>query len=127
MILVPGLDEDVAYEEIQSLCNHKTSRYSAIGSIKRPILVMSFEENAGINGINLNNISVVDISEESIEEEMEMSPTRRTSKVVVIRSYAIKVTYCWFHFLEKVKSSLFGYGRDDISILTDLKDILVCH
>ena len=52
---------------------------------------MPFEENTGINSINLGDGRAIDIAGKVIEEEVEVSPTSRASKVIMIRSNTIEI------------------------------------
>ena len=64
------------------------------------MFTMPFEKNTCVGSIDLNNGGIVDITDESIKEEVEVLPTNRASEVIVVRRYAVVVTNIRFHFLK---------------------------
>ena len=54
---------------------------------------MTFEKDASICRVDLSDGGVVDIADQSVEDEMEVLPTSRPSKVVMVRSNAEEIIH----------------------------------
>ena len=68
---------------------------------------MTFKDDAGIDSVDLGDVNIVNISNESITKEIEVLPTYRTSKVVGVWSDSIKITNIWLHMLEELERVFF--------------------
>ena len=79
LMFVPGSEVEFSEIEIQALGNHRTSADSPIRSINISIFIVPFKKDHGINLIDFINSGVVDIIDETVEELMEMLPSRRSS------------------------------------------------
>ena len=63
----------------------------------------SSQKKSVIHFSSTHSISIVDISYQTIEEEMEVAPSSRTSMVVVVGSYSVEVLDLRFHLLKQRK------------------------
>ena len=81
LVFIPRFDKSIPYEEIQGFCHHLTRRNCAIRFGRRSVFVVPFEENTGINGINLSDGRAIDIAGEVIEEEVEVSQPAGPAKL----------------------------------------------
>ena len=97
---IPSLDVEVSDVQIQGFCDDWTCGNSPVGAIRRYILPMTLKDDASIDSIDLIDGGVVDILEESIEQEMEVFPTSRSGIVVMIRCNAVYIIYICFKFLQ---------------------------
>ena len=84
---------------------------------------MTFEDDAGIDGVNFNNGSIADICGEGIEEDVEMIPACRSSIDVVVGSNAIKVTHIWLHSLQQLEGLLLRYWWNWRTNFTKFKNV----
>ena len=54
---------------------------------------MTFKKNASVSSVDLTDAGVVDITGKSIQKKMEVLPSSRTSKVVVVGGDTEKVIF----------------------------------
>ena len=86
---------------------------------------MAFEQDAGIDIINLSDGCTIDIGNEVVQEEMEVKPASCTCMVVMIYSNSKEIVHFRFHLLEQVKRIRFRDGRNCCTMFTDLKDVQI--
>ena len=111
------------YIDIQGFSNHWTRRYSPVRTVRRSFLVMTFEKYACIDCIDLIQVNVIDVTDETVQQEVEMFPTCGASMVVVVDSNAINVSDIRLHFLHYFKTFLFRYQRNGSTMAADLQNV----
>ena len=72
MVFVPCFNIHVSDVEVKRLRYHWAGGDGPVRSRGRLVFTMTFEEDAGIDSINLSDGNVVNISYERIEEEEEV-------------------------------------------------------
>ena len=89
--------------EIKSLGDNRTLRNSPIQGGGLLVLVVTFEEDAGEDGVDLPDVGEVQVVDERDEKEVEMFPANRTCEDIVVGCDIVVVIYFRFHFIQKVK------------------------
>ena len=89
------------------------------------VLVVTFEEDAGEDGVDLPDVGEVHVVDERGEQEVEMFPTNRASVDIVVWCDIKVVIDFRFHFAQKVKRVIFRYLWDFCTRFADFKDIEV--
>ena len=88
LIVVPAGNMKVSDVEVQGLGDDRTGGDGPIRPIGLLVLVVPLEQDDGIDDVDLSDISIVDVINKGVEEEMEMFPPSRSSVIVVVRSNA---------------------------------------
>ena len=125
LVIVPRVNVEVPDINIQSFSNDRTGGDRSVGPVGRFVLVVTLEEDALIDCVDFSDACVVDVVEEGVEENVEVFPTSRTSKFIVIDSDTVKIIDTWFHRLQKFKGIFFRNCRYCIGIFTNFKYIFV--
>ena len=64
---------------------------------------MTFEEDAGEDGVDLPDVGEVRVVDERGEQEVEMFPANRACENIVVGCGIVVVIYFRFHFIQKIK------------------------
>ena len=97
LVVVPRVNVEVPDVDIQSFRNDRTGGDRSVGPVGGFVLLVTFEEDACIDGVDFSDAGVVDVVEEAVDEDVEVFPTSRTSKFIVIYSDTIQIIDTWFH------------------------------
>ena len=88
---------------------------------------MTFEDDTGIDSIDLSDGDVVNVRDESIKKEIEVFPTDWPSKVVVVWSHSIKVSHIWLQTLQQVQGIFLRDSWNGGSSLAEFEDVGEVH
>ena len=100
LVSVPESDVVLSDIEIKSLGDNRTRRNSPIRGGGLLVLVVTFEEDAREDGVDLLDVSEVHVVDERGEQEVEMFPTNRASVDIVVGSNIKIVIDFRFHFAQ---------------------------
>ena len=75
LVEVPVINVEISDVHIQGFCNNWARRNSPVGAVRCLVLVMALEQDTSMNSVDLLNGGVVDVSEEDIEEKIEVLPS----------------------------------------------------
>ena len=127
--LVTVLSFNVQIPDVKVQCFHDNRAVGdcPVRSIIGFVFTMTFEDDAGIDSVDLSNGNIVYIRNESIKKEIEVLPAYRTSKGVVVWSHSIKITHIRLHALEELERSFFGDSWNGGSSLAEFENVGEVH
>ena len=127
LVMVPSFNVQVSDIEIQALRDYWAGGDCPVRPIRGFVFSMTFKDDTGIDSVDLSDGNVVNISNESIKKEIEVLPTYRTSKVVVVWRDSIEVAHIWLHALEELERVLFRDSGNGCSCLAKFKNVGKVH
>ena len=125
LVLVPVTDMKVSDVKIQCLCDDRTGGDGSVRSCRLLIFAMTLEKDAGVDDVDLSDISAVNIVDENRQQEVEMLPSSRACIVIMVGSNAKVIIEVWFHLLNKFECIIFRDLWDFGASFTNLQNVLL--